>query len=93
MAGKFIPRQVFPQHAYIQKSYFLGHHKAGLQKMRRELSKMDYIIECRDYRVPVSSINPAFEELMGDLPDARRLIVYTKRDLGTPQLSEDRMVR
>ena len=54
---------------------------------------MDYIIECRDYRVPVSSINPAFEELMGDLPDARRLIVYTKRDLGTPQLSEDRMVR
>lgn len=92
MASKFIPRQVFPHHGYIPKSYFLGHHKSGLQKMKKKFAQMDYLIECRDYRTPVSSINPAFEELLGDIPDTRRLIVYTKSDLGADQLSQDRMV-
>ncbi|KAL4872483.1 hypothetical protein BDV12DRAFT_144321 [Aspergillus spectabilis] len=79
MATKFIPRQVFPNHASIPRSYFLGHHRAGLNKMRNMLSSIDYVVECRDSRVPISSINPMFEEALGK---TRRLIVYTKRDLG-----------
>ena len=43
------------------------------------ISSIDYIIECRDFRVPITSINPMFEEALGD---KQRLIVYTKRDLG-----------
>lgn len=47
--------------------------------MKSMLSRIDYVIECRDFRVPVTSINPMFEEALGD---KQRVIVYTKRDLG-----------
>lgn len=79
MAAKFIPRQSFPYYGSIQRSYYLGHHRAGLNKMKNMLSSIDYVVECRDYRVPITSINPVFEEALGS---TRRLIVYTKRDLG-----------
>jgi ribosome biogenesis GTPase A len=77
--SQFIPRQVFPHYGAIPRSYFLGHHRAGLTKMKSMLSLIDYVVECRDYRAPVTSINPMFEEALGKI---RRLIVYTKRDLG-----------
>ncbi|KAL1971007.1 hypothetical protein VTN77DRAFT_2841 [Rasamsonia byssochlamydoides] len=79
MAAKFIPRQVFPHYGSVPRSYFLGHHRAGLEKMKKMLSSIDYVIECRDFRAPVTSINPMFEEALGK---KSRLIVYTKRDLG-----------
>lgn len=78
--AQFIPRQVFPHYGAIPRSYFLGHHRAGLSKMKNMLSSIDYVVECRDYRAPVTSINPMFEEALGN---KRRLIVYTKRDLGS----------
>lgn len=79
MVASFIPRAVFPHYGSIPRSYYLGHHRAGLKKMQNMLSSIDYVVECRDYRVPVTSINPMFEEALGK---TRRLIVYTKRDLG-----------
>ncbi|KAK4983837.1 Mitochondrial GTPase 1 [Elasticomyces elasticus] len=48
--------------------------------MKTMLSQIDLIIECRDYRVPLTSRNPLFEE---SLAGRQRLIVYTKRDLGS----------
>lgn len=48
--------------------------------MRSILSQIDLVIECRDYRIPVTSRNPLFEE---DLLGKERLIVYTKQDLGS----------
>lgn len=78
MAAKFIPRTVFPFSESIPRSYFLGHHKAGLEKMKNKVDSVDYVIECRDIRIPVTSINPLFEEALGG---KKRLIVYTKRDL------------
>ncbi|PNS16117.1 Mitochondrial GTPase 1 [Sphaceloma murrayae] len=78
MAG-FNPRHAFPPPASLPKSYFLGHHRAGLTKMNSMLSQIDLIIECRDYRVPLSSTNPMFEQLLQGRP---RLLVFTKRDLG-----------
>ncbi|OQD73411.1 hypothetical protein PENDEC_c015G03664 [Penicillium decumbens] len=81
--AQFVPRQTFPHYGAIPRSYFLGHHRAGLTKMKNMLSTIDYVVECRDSRAPVTSINPMFEEALGN---KRRLIVYTKRDLsGTPQ--------
>ena len=47
--------------------------------MKGMLSQIDYVIECRDFRVPVTSINPMFEDALGG---KQRLIVFTKRDLG-----------
>lgn len=75
----FIPRHAFPPLPSLPRSYFLGHHKAGLQKMKSLLSTIDLVVECRDYRVPLTSRNPLFEKA---LEGKERVIVYTKRDLG-----------
>lgn len=86
MAKAFIPRAVFPPLDSLPKAYFLGHHRAGLTKMNSMLSQIDLIIECRDYRVPLTSRNPLFEH---SLAGRERLVVYTKRDLGSKGRPED----
>lgn len=87
--AQFVPRQVFPHYGAIPRSYFLGHHRAGLSKMKNMLSSIDYVVECRDARAPVTSINPMFEEALGK---TRRLIVYTKRDLSSVPRSPARSI-
>ncbi len=77
----FIPRHAYIPPESIPRSYFLGHHRAGLTRMTSMLSQIDLIIECRDYRVPLSSTNPMFERL---LQGRKRLLVFTKRDVGSP---------
>jgi ribosome biogenesis GTPase A len=51
--------------------------------MRRTLSTVSLIIECRDFRVPITSWNPLLERTLSasNSPDRSRIIVYTKRDL------------
>ncbi|KAI9879614.1 MAG: Mitochondrial GTPase [Pleopsidium flavum] len=85
--ASFIPRAVFPTLDSLPRSYFLGHHRAGLTKMKAMLSSVDMVIECRDYRVPLTSQNPLFEE---NLAGKERLVVYTKQDLGSEGREEDR---
>ena len=58
--------------------------------MKTMLSQIDLVIECRDYRVPLTSRNPLFEE---NLAGRRRLIVYTKQDLGSEGNVQDDIVR
>lgn len=58
---KFVPREVFEVSTSITRSYFLGHHNAALSRMRRVLSNVGLVIECRDMRVPLSSWNPLLE--------------------------------
>ena len=89
MASQFVPRAVFPALDSLPKSYFLGHHRAGLAKMKTKLSNVDIIIECRDYRVPFTSRNPLFEE---SLVGRNRAFVFTKRDLGNKDDASDREV-
>ena len=85
----FVPRRVFPNLDSLPRSYFLGHHRAGLNKMKTMLNHIDLVIECRDYRVPITSRNPLFEE---NLAGRERLIVYTKQDLGSEGRQQDRSV-
>ncbi len=85
----FVPRKVFPTLDSLPRSYFLGHHRAGLDKMKTMLTYIDLVIECRDYRVPITSRNPLFEE---SLAGRERLIVYTKQDLGSEGKREDKSV-
>ncbi|KAI5247703.1 GTPase [Aureobasidium subglaciale] len=80
MAAKFAARAAFPPVESLPRSYFLGHHAAGLSKMNTLLSQIDLIVECRDYRVPLTSRNPLFEQ---SLAGRERIIIYTKRDLGS----------
>ena len=55
--------------------------------MKTLVSQIDLVIECRDYRIPLVSRNPLFEETLGERP---RLIVYTKQDLGSKYTAADR---
>ena len=57
--------------------------------MKTMLASIDLIIECRDYRVPLTSRNPLFEE---NLAGRERLVVYTKQDLGSRGWQQDRIV-
>lgn len=85
----FIPRTSFSVPDALPRSYFLGHHQSGLQKMKSLMSRIDLVLECRDYRVPLCSRNPLFEQSLEGKP---RLIVYTKRDLGSNDTAADRKV-
>jgi len=86
--ASFTPR-ILPDIGRIPRAYFLGHHAAGLKKMKEMLSSVDLVIECRDYRVPATSQNPLLDE---SLAGKERLIVYTKQDLGSEGTDEDRRV-
>ncbi|RMZ75355.1 hypothetical protein DV738_g5510, partial [Chaetothyriales sp. CBS 135597] len=85
----FHPRLSFPNLSSltVPRSYFLGHHSAGLERMRGLVSTMDVIVEVRDYRTPLTSRNPLFEQLVGS---RARVVVYTKRDLGSTGSAADR---
>ncbi|KAK1768711.1 P-loop containing nucleoside triphosphate hydrolase protein [Phialemonium atrogriseum] len=84
----FQPRLIFEASPDITRSYFLGHHQAALSRMRSTLSNVGLIIECRDFRVPLTSWNPLLERSLAasasPAADRARIIVYTKRDLGPP---------
>ena len=81
--AQFRPRNVFHELPALPRTFYLGHHRAGLQKMKTLLSNVDLIVECRDRRVPLTSRNPALERgLQYDQSGRReRLIIYTKSGL------------
>jgi mitochondrial GTPase 1 len=86
MSTSFVPRTAFPTLTSLPRSYYLGHHAAGLSKIRTLLSQIDLVLECRDARVPLTSRNPQFEDALKGM---ERVVVYTKRDL----VPDDRNVR
>lgn len=77
---RFLPRGSFHIPTSIPKTYFLGHHQAGADKIKTILPNISVILECRDFRLPLSTQNPTLERAIGG---RERLIVYTKCDLGT----------
>ncbi|KAI1290641.1 P-loop containing nucleoside triphosphate hydrolase protein [Xylaria venustula] len=80
-AVDFIPRTIFEVSPQITRSYFLGHHTAALSSMRKTLSNIGLVLECRDSRVPLTSGNPLLESC---LAGRERIVVYTKADLCAP---------
>ncbi|KAI2464622.1 P-loop containing nucleoside triphosphate hydrolase protein [Annulohypoxylon bovei var. microspora] len=80
-AGAFVPRAVFEVSPSITRSYFLGHHQGALTSMRKILSNIGLVLECRDSRVPLTSANPLLETA---LAGRHRVLVYTKSDLCAP---------
>ncbi|KAI9263474.1 P-loop containing nucleoside triphosphate hydrolase protein [Helicostylum pulchrum] len=76
MATRFIPRTHFPYDRVI--NWFPGHMAKGLRLISERLNSVDLVVEVRDARIPLSSVNPSFEKVVGRRP---RLIVYNKFDL------------
>lgn len=85
--ASFLPRLVYDHLSSVPRSYYLGHHAAGLSKMKGLVASIDLVVECRDYRTPLVSRNPLFEQNLGERP---RLIVYTHQDLGSKFTAADR---
>lgn len=86
----FQPRQTFEFSPDTPKSFYLGHHHAGLARMREALNTIGLIIECRDLRVPISSWNPLLEQSLATTSnsDRPRIIVYTHSDVAPPGIEE-----
>lgn len=78
--SQFIPRSTFSIPGTIPKTYFIGHHQAGASKIKTILPNISIILECRDFRLPLSTQNPTLEKAIAG---RQRIIVYTKSDLGT----------
>ncbi|KAJ1951115.1 Mitochondrial GTPase 1 [Linderina macrospora] len=66
-------------------NWFPGHMAKGVKQIRDELRAVDLVVETRDARIPLSSINPQFEKLIGG---KARLIVYNKADLSPQSIQE-----
>ncbi len=65
-ATAFTPRTVYEPSTGVPRSYFIGHHRAALDRMRSVLATVGLVIECRDLRVPLTAWNPLLESsLMG----------------------------
>lgn len=78
--ARFVPRDTFSIPSSVPKTYFLGHHHAGANKIKTLLSSISLVLECRDFRLPLSTHNPTLERTIAGRD---RLLVYTKCDLGT----------
>ncbi|RUP45440.1 P-loop containing nucleoside triphosphate hydrolase protein [Jimgerdemannia flammicorona] len=75
----FVPNPHFTHARSI--NWFPGHMARGLRLISSALNSVDLVVEVRDARIPLSSVNPKFEYLVGCKD---RLIIYNKADLAHP---------
>lgn len=65
--------------------WFPGHMAKALRLIEEQVKIVDFVIECRDARAPLSTRNPIIDKHIGDKP---RLIILTKKDLSEPQQND-----
>ncbi|WVW81910.1 hypothetical protein I302_103910 [Kwoniella bestiolae CBS 10118] len=88
-------RPAFPYPARIP-SWFAGHMSRSLRELPTLLENIDLVIEARDSRLPLTSINSTFDQMLGKAKrsgkgkgkEKEKLVVYTKRDLGERRYEE-----
>jgi len=75
-------------------SWYAGHMASFINSLPKILSNTSIVLEARDARLPLTSVNPAFETALqrywatADLEGKERIIVYTKRDLADRRYEE-----
>lgn len=62
---------------HININWYPGHMTKAKREMSDKIKLVDMVIEIRDARIPLSSINPLLDEIIGSKP---RLIVLSKAD-------------
>lgn len=72
----FIPRTSFPKHT-VTLANFHGHHKKALDAIHRLAPQVDLVLELRDSRAPLSTMNGLFNRVLGHKP---KIVLYTKID-------------
>ncbi|OCF36188.1 mitochondrial GTPase 1 [Kwoniella heveanensis CBS 569] len=95
----FIPRATFP-YPLKTPSWFAGHMSRSLRELPTLLEDIDLVIEARDSRLPLTSINATFDDMLnrvksrkgggskGKGKEREKLVVYTKRDLAEMRYEE-----
>jgi len=81
---RFVPRTQFPEYN-VPLAAFASHHRKALADLRDLASQIDYVLELRDSRAPLSTINPLIGQA---LPGVPRITLYTKRDLSRVNASK-----
>lgn len=66
-------------------NWYPGHMKKTLEDIEKKLKLVDFVIEIIDSRIPFSSRNPLFDDL---LKNKKRLLIFNKSDLSDPKLND-----
>lgn len=66
-------------------NWYPGHMKKTIEDISKKLKLVDFCIEIIDSRIPISSRNPLFNEV---LKNKKRLIIFNKTDLSNPVENE-----
>lgn len=66
-------------------NWYPGHMKKTIEDIEKKLKLVDFVIEIIDSRIPFSSRNPIFDDL---LKNKKRLLIFNKSDLSDPKLNE-----
>ena len=69
-------------------NWYPGHMKKTIEDIEEKLKLVDFVIEIIDSRIPFSSRNPLFKDL---LKNKKRLLIFNKSDLSDPKLNEEWM--
>ncbi|PFH59197.1 hypothetical protein XA68_12681 [Ophiocordyceps unilateralis] len=88
--SRFIPRDSFPIPSCIPHTYFSGHHVSAMERIKKLLPTITLVLECRDFRLPLSTHNPHLEKLVSG---HERIVVYTKADLGADSVTARKSLR
>lgn len=65
--------------------WFPGHMTRAKREMQEKLKQVDVLIELRDARCPMSTLNPLILDLAKHMP---KLIILTKKDMADPKALE-----
>ena len=76
MQGKYSNQQ------YI--NWYPGHMLKAKKELAKQLKRVDIVLEMRDARIPVSSINQHFEELLGH---KKRILIFNKTALADQEVT------
>ena len=69
-------------------NWYPGHMKKTIEDIEEKLKLVDFVIEIIDSRIPYSSRNPLFKDL---LKNKKRLLIFKKSDLSDQKLNEEWM--
>ncbi len=67
-------------------NWYPGHMLKAKKELAEQLKRVDVVLEMRDARIPVSSINQDFEELLGH---KKRILIFNKTALADQKVTKN----
>jgi len=67
-------------------NWYPGHMLKAKKELARQLKRVDVVLEIRDARIPVSSVNQDFEELLGH---KKRILIFNKTALADQEVTRN----